>query len=110
MSGPVRDHRRVCTTVPGHEPVVTAAPTLATSKQGARGVPHTTMLRCTCGWHGGQVSTLSPGNGGRARPAMQAHKRHMGNVLAGVDDRPGVPWWLTVQQAVAEAGRLKETA
>jgi hypothetical protein len=96
-----RDHRRLSPTVCGHEPIVTAAPMLVVGKHGARAVPMVTMLRCSCGWHGGQVSDLSPGNGGRARPALRAHNQHVAWVLAG-DTGPVVPWWLTVAQAIAE--------
>jgi hypothetical protein len=101
-AGPRRDHRRLSPTVCGHEPIVTAAPMLVVGKHGARAVPMITMLRCSCGWHGGQVSNLSPGNGGRARPALAAHRRHVARALAGLEGS-GVPWWLTVEQAVTAA-------
>jgi hypothetical protein len=45
---------------------------------------------------------------GRARPSLWAHNRHVARVLAGIDDRPAVPWWLTVEQAIAEADRAAE--
>jgi hypothetical protein len=91
----------------GHEPIVTPAPALTPRKGGPPAIPMVTMLRCSCGWHGGQVSILSPGNGGRAGPALRAHNRHVAQVLAG-DGGPVVPWWLTVEQAIAEAELLEE--
>jgi hypothetical protein len=100
--GPRRDHQRLSPPIPGHEPIVTPAPTLMVGKHGTRAVPMTTMLRCSCGWHGGPVSALSPGNGGRAGPALRAHNRHVAQVLAS-DGGPVVPWWLAAKQAIAEA-------